>query len=176
LLAIACVGWFGVQSAVCGMSFSAMFATIFNVQIPVWLSILFWGVIMLITASFGFKGLKLLNTVAVPLLVIVCLYGLILAIARNDGLSLIAVYQPAVNMAWFSASITPSPPLRWAASSRAITAGSRKAARMSSRARSSGSSPPASPHDDWRHPDHRHAASMTFPPCLSPSVRSPSAS
>lgn len=98
LLAIACVGWFGVQSAVCGMSFSAMFATIFNVQIPVWLSILFWGVIMLITASFGFKGLKLLNTVAVPLLIIVCLYGLILAIARNDGLSLIAVYQPAVNM------------------------------------------------------------------------------
>ena len=98
LLAIACVGWFGVQSAVCGMSFSTMFATIFNVQIPVWLSILFWGVIMLITASFGFKGLKLLNTVAVPLLVIVCLYGLILAIVRNDGLSLIAVYQPAVNM------------------------------------------------------------------------------
>jgi cytosine permease len=34
ILAVACVGWFGVQSAVCGMSFSSMFLTIFGVDIP----------------------------------------------------------------------------------------------------------------------------------------------
>ena len=75
LLAIACIGWFGVQSAVCGLSFSAMVASIFGINIPTWISIIFWGVIMLLTACYGFKGLKLLNVIAVPLLVIVCVYG-----------------------------------------------------------------------------------------------------
>ena len=98
LLGIACIGWFGVQSAVCGISFSTMFAAIFNVNIPSWISIIFWGAIMLATACFGFKGLKLLNIVAVPLLVIVCVYGLILALVKNDGMSLIKVYEPMVNM------------------------------------------------------------------------------
>ncbi|PKM72187.1 MAG: cytosine permease [Firmicutes bacterium HGW-Firmicutes-16] len=98
LLAIACIGWFGVQSAVCGISFSTMFAVIFNVNIPVWVSIVFWGVIMLLTACYGFKGLKLLNIVAVPLLVIVCIYGLVLAIVKNDGMELIKLYKPVTEM------------------------------------------------------------------------------
>ena len=98
LLAIACIGWFGVQSAVCGLSFSAMFASIFGINIPSWISIIFWGVIMLLTACFGFKGLKVLSMIAVPLLLLVCIYGLILALVKNDGMSLISAYQPAVNM------------------------------------------------------------------------------
>lgn len=98
LLAIACIGWFGVQSAVCGISFSTMFAAIFNVNIPVWVSIVFWGVIMLLTACYGFKGLKLLNIIAVPLLVIVCIYGLVLAIIKNDGMEIIKLYKPITEM------------------------------------------------------------------------------
>jgi len=93
LLAIACIGWFGVQSAVCGLSFSVMFADIFGVNIPVWLSIVFWGLVMLFTAAYGFKGLKVLNIVAVPLLMLVCLYGLVLAISSNNGLSILATYN-----------------------------------------------------------------------------------
>jgi cytosine permease len=98
LLAIACIGWFGVQSAVCGLSFSAMFASIFGINIPAWISIIFWGVVMLLTACFGFKGLKILSAVAVPLLLIVCIFGLILAIVKNNGMSLISAYTPAANM------------------------------------------------------------------------------
>ena len=98
ILAVACVGWFGVQSAVCGLSFSNMMQAVFGINIPTALSIVVWGLIMLATACFGFKGLKVLNTIAVPLLLLVCLYGLILAIVRNDGLNAIAAYQPAVNM------------------------------------------------------------------------------
>ena len=98
LLGIACIGWFGVQSAVCGISFSTMFDAIFGINIPAWISIVFWGVVMLLTACYGFKGLKLLNIIAVPLLVIVCVYGLILAVTKNDGMDLIKVYQPAANM------------------------------------------------------------------------------
>lgn len=98
LLGIACIGWFGVQSAVCGLSFSTMFTDIFGVNIPAWISIVFWGVVMLLTACYGFKGLKVLNIIAVPLLVIVCVYGLILAINKNNGLSIISGYEPAANM------------------------------------------------------------------------------
>ena len=98
LLAIACIGWFGVQSAVCGISFSTMCAAIFHVTIPSWISIIFWGVVMLVTACNGFKGLKLLNIIAVPLLIIVCVYGLILAIVRNNGMQAMSVYKPATNM------------------------------------------------------------------------------
>ena len=53
-----------------------------------------WGVIMLVTACAGFKGLKWLNYLAVPLLVVVCLYGLIAGIVRNDGASAIMAYAP----------------------------------------------------------------------------------
>jgi cytosine permease len=98
LLAVACIGWFGVQSAVCGLSFSAMFSSIFGVNIPAWISIIFWGVIMLLTACFGFKGLKFLSMIAVPLLLVVSVYGLILALVKNDGMSLLTSYQPAANM------------------------------------------------------------------------------
>ncbi|MGI5971480.1 MAG: cytosine permease [Oscillospiraceae bacterium] len=98
ILAIACIGWFGVQSAVCGLSFSAMCATIFGVNIPSWISIIVWGVIMLVTACFGFKGLKILNTVAVPLLLIVCIYGLVLALVKYDGTAVLKAYEPVANM------------------------------------------------------------------------------
>lgn len=49
---------------------------------------------MLITACAGFKGLKWLNYVAVPLLVIVCLYGIIAGIISHNGGAAIAAYAP----------------------------------------------------------------------------------
>ena len=58
------------------------------------ISSIVWGVIMLVTACAGFKGLKWLNYLAVPLLVVVCLYGLIAGIVRNDGASAIMAYAP----------------------------------------------------------------------------------
>ena len=99
LLAIACVGWFGIQSATCGQAFASMAATMLNLGTPstamVAISSIVWGVIMLLTACAGFKGLKWLNYVAVPLLVIVCLYGLIAGIVAHDGGEAIAAYAPA---------------------------------------------------------------------------------
>lgn len=49
---------------------------------------------MLVTACAGFKGLKWLNYLAVPLLVIVCLYGIIAGIVSHDGGAAIAAYAP----------------------------------------------------------------------------------
>ena len=99
LLAIACVGWFGIQSATCGQAFASMVADMMGMEgasnMMVVISSIVWGVIMLITACAGFKGLKWLNYLAVPLLVVVCLYGLIAGIVRNDGGAAIAAYAPA---------------------------------------------------------------------------------
>lgn len=94
VLAIACIGWFGIQSAVCGASFSAMLLSMTGIGIPVWLSSTFWGIIMLVTACYGFKGLKWLNFVAVPMLLIVCGYGVWAAMAQFDGMTVMANYVP----------------------------------------------------------------------------------
>ena len=42
-----------------------------RVEIPVWLSGLIWG-IMLITAVYGYEALEYLNYVAIPALIIIC--------------------------------------------------------------------------------------------------------
>ncbi len=99
ILAIACVGWFGIQSATCGSAFASMIASMMKKAAPseamVIVCTIVWGVIMLITACAGFKGLKWLNYIAVPLLVIVCLYGIIAGILAHDGGAAIANYAPA---------------------------------------------------------------------------------
>ena len=97
LLAIACIGWFGIQSATCGQAFATMVAPLLGMEATtgfVAVCSIIWGAIMLATACAGFKGLKWLNYIAVPLLVIVCLYGLIAGITKNDGGSAIASYAP----------------------------------------------------------------------------------
>lgn len=99
ILAIACVGWFGIQSATCGGAFASMLASMMGQAAPsstmVILCTIIWGIIMLVTACAGFKGLKWLNYIAVPLLVIVCLYGIVAGIVAHDGASAIANYAPA---------------------------------------------------------------------------------
>lgn len=94
VLAISCVGWFGIQAAVCGSSFASMFAGMTGLDIPVWLCSVVWGVIMLLTACFRFSGLKWLNKIAVPLLGVVLAYCLIYNLAIGNGAALVG-YQPA---------------------------------------------------------------------------------
>ena len=97
LLTIACVGWFGIQSATCGAAFASMFASMMGITAGTTMKAvcsIIWGIIMLATACAGFKGLKWLNYIAVPLLVIVCLYGLIAGIVKNNGAQAIAAYAP----------------------------------------------------------------------------------
>lgn len=99
LLAIACIGWFGIQSATCGAAFASMLSSMLGwgeaSAALVAICSIVWGVIMLATACFGFKGLKWLNYIAVPLLVVVCLYGVIAGMVKNDGAALLATYAPA---------------------------------------------------------------------------------
>lgn len=97
ILTLACVGWFGIQSATCGSAFASMLASMLGFEVSNGLTVvcsIVWGIIMLVTACVGFKGLKWLNYIAVPLLVVVCLYGLIAGITTNDGGNALASYAP----------------------------------------------------------------------------------
>lgn len=98
LLAIACIGWFGIQSGTCGSAFASMMASMLGMKEPgtVMTAIcsIVWGGIMLVTACAGFKGLKWLNYIAVPLLVVVCLYGIVASIISHNGGEAIAAYAP----------------------------------------------------------------------------------
>lgn len=71
---IAETGWFGIQTATCATAFNTLMA-LMGVNLPFWLSCVIWGVVMLITAVYGVKWMSVLNYIAVPLLVILCLYG-----------------------------------------------------------------------------------------------------
>lgn len=102
MLAIACIGWFGIQSAVCGESFSTMVSSMSGIDIPVWASSIFWGIVMLLTAAYGYKGLKILNYVAVPALVIVLVYAMILAFL-SGGLEAVVSFQPTSRMGFIPA-------------------------------------------------------------------------
>ncbi|MDU4028866.1 MAG: cytosine permease, partial [Enterococcus faecalis] len=92
ILAIACLGWFGLQANVSGGAFTN-FLKIYGIDLPVSLSSLIWGIIMLISALYGIKILKILNYFAVPVLVLVCLYGLVASL-RNNGWEAVSQYTP----------------------------------------------------------------------------------
>jgi cytosine permease len=98
LLAIACIGWFGVQAAVCGSSFTSMIAAMTGFQIPAAASTIIWGIIMVLTAMFGFNAVKYLNYAAVPALILVLGYAVFAVLFRSNGIEVIGAYKPSQPM------------------------------------------------------------------------------
>ena len=82
--AVTAIGWFAVQCEECGQAFSNLMASNFGIYFPVSLSIALWGVVMLLTAVFGFNAMEKLNLIATPLLLIASVAGVIMAI-RSFG-------------------------------------------------------------------------------------------
>lgn len=82
LLVLSLMGWFAVQAYVCGSAFSNMLSGFLHVEIPVGVSVLVWGIIMLLTAVYGIDALKWLNYAAVPALVLVTMLGCFLAVQK----------------------------------------------------------------------------------------------
>ena len=56
IMGVSLVGWFGVQAAVCGASFSIAFADLTGFEIPVWISAVVLGALMLLCAGFTYQG------------------------------------------------------------------------------------------------------------------------
>lgn len=95
---ISMIGWFAVQNWVCGNAFTNLMANVFGIAIPVWVSAIVLGIIMLLTAIYGIKALDKLNTIAVPALVIVTTIGCFLAFQKFGTASLMnAVETPSMS-------------------------------------------------------------------------------
>lgn len=84
LLAITSFGWFGVQTGVAGASIQAL-APEANLTLMIIIS----GVVMTLLAAFGFKVMALMNYAAIPLLIILIVWGTIRAFGVLNGVSMI---------------------------------------------------------------------------------------
>lgn len=84
VIGLSTLGWFGIQSNIAGASFSKIILETTQCNLPVWLSSSFWGLVMLLTAVFGFKILKWLNYIAVPAIIILIIYGLFIVFKNHD--------------------------------------------------------------------------------------------
>ncbi len=93
---IAQLGWFGVQTATCATAFNTLMAMM-GVTFPFWISCLIWGVIMLVTAVYGFNMMKILNYIAVPALVAMCIFGAAKA-SSGVGMSGLMAMTPEAEM------------------------------------------------------------------------------
>lgn len=82
LLAISMVGWFGVNCNVCGAAFTNLVQIATGIEIPVAISSIIWGIVMLLSAVFGMNALKKLDSISIPLLVIIMVLGTIMAFKK----------------------------------------------------------------------------------------------
>lgn len=86
ILAITMAGWFSVQSNFFGQTINAMFPNAGFITQPNFAG--FWGgMLMLLTAYFGYKGLSTLSNIAVPLISITAIIGVVVAIRSAGGWS-----------------------------------------------------------------------------------------
>lgn len=84
LFGISLMGWFGLQTSVCGEAFTNIIREGFGFTIPVSVSSVIWGLIMLATAVFGMNALNKLDSLSVPLMVFIMVLGTVLAL-RSYG-------------------------------------------------------------------------------------------
>ena len=82
LIFISMIGWFAVQTSVCGNAFSNLINEFFNVTLSPIVSMIIWGIIMLVTAVYGIRALDKLNKVAVPALFVITVVGCFLALKQ----------------------------------------------------------------------------------------------
>ncbi|EGF48440.1 cytosine permease [Lacticaseibacillus rhamnosus MTCC 5462] len=99
IIAIAALGWFGIQANVGGLAVANLLKYV-GLPIPAWLASLLTGLLMVVTAMYGVKLIRLLAYVAVPYLVIVILYGLWFAFAKQDAAATIAAYHPSGSLSF----------------------------------------------------------------------------
>lgn len=97
IIAISLIGWFGIQAEIAGQTVSVLMADLFGITIGVPIASLVIGILMLITAVYGFQMMKYFNYVSVPLMILVLGLATFNAVTQND-LSLLLSYQPASSL------------------------------------------------------------------------------
>jgi cytosine permease len=98
ILAIACLGWFGIQANVCGAALANLLAN-YDMNMPIPLASFLCGLVMVVSAIYGIKVLRVISYIAVPLLVIISIVGLVQTLS-GDHLQAIQNYKPSGNMSF----------------------------------------------------------------------------
>jgi cytosine permease len=85
ILAIACLGWFGVTAEVFGQSIHEILLTLDWDYLPRSAYIVLGGLFMVVTTLFGFTALQRLSTVTVPLLALLITYTAVIAMRGSPS-------------------------------------------------------------------------------------------
>ncbi len=97
IVAITMAGWYAFQCGFFGQTINAMFPE-GGVIVAVPVAAAWGGILMLLSAYFGYKGLDVLSKVVVPLISAVAVIGVILTVNANDGWANIAAMEPSEPM------------------------------------------------------------------------------
>ncbi|WP_255472913.1 cytosine permease [Planomicrobium sp. CPCC 101079] len=84
--AITLIGWFSVQAGFFGQTIAAMLpGGGFITSAPI--AAAWGGTLMILTAFLGYKGIRMLSNVAIPLLLLLSVFGVYLAVGESGGWS-----------------------------------------------------------------------------------------
>jgi len=95
-LAISLLGWFAVQAGFFGANAQIAFTELTGLELPVQLFTAIGGVLMVLTALWGYRSISRLSTLAVPLLLILLVVGVIVAFAVHGASGLDAPVEATI--------------------------------------------------------------------------------
>lgn len=87
-IAVSLVGWYAVQAGFFGANAQIAFAEFTGIDVPVQVFTAIGGVLMAITAFWGYRSINRLSTLAVPLLLLLLVVGVIVAFTVNGAAGL----------------------------------------------------------------------------------------
>jgi cytosine permease len=100
LISITGIGWFGVQAAVCGASFSIIMAENLGISVPAWAATLFWGLVVSVFAMQGYRALRQFYYTIAPVLLALVVYTAIytLFFSASGSVAALFAWHPAKPM------------------------------------------------------------------------------
>lgn len=82
IVALCNMGWFGYQCTFFGSSIASVFKLAAGMEVNTTVCILIGGILMMITAIVGYKGIKMLSQIGVPLLFALMLVGVVMTFVK----------------------------------------------------------------------------------------------
>ncbi|WP_084511851.1 cytosine permease [Agromyces subbeticus] len=132
-LALSLLGWFAVQAGFFGSNAQIAFVELTGLDVPVQVFTAIGGVLMVLTALWGYRSISRLSTLAVPLLLLLLVLGIVFAVAIRgagrllDPVDAVFTFGGAVSlvMGIFILGVVTAPDMaRWAKSPKqAMAAG-----------------------------------------------------
>lgn len=97
VVAVTHAGWYAFQCGFFGQTINAMFPKAGMIT-SVGIAAAWGGILMMLSAYFGYKGLDILSKIVVPLISAVAIIGVILTVNANDGWANLMALQPTQPM------------------------------------------------------------------------------